>query len=101
MHVATPGAAPHLDQVCLAPRVEGEDLGPYEDEDLVEVDRVGLQQLQDVGEDADRQRQLHCPGTLVDKPAQEHQGLQAVLLAEQDLRGVGRKVGHAWTGCGH
>jgi hypothetical protein len=44
-----------FDQVCLTAAVKGQDFGPDEHQRGAQLDAGGLQQLEDVGEDADRQ----------------------------------------------
>ena len=74
-------ADPHL-----AGSVEGQDLGPDEDERLPQVGRCGLQQLEHVGIDAHAEGQIHRPGTHVQEVTQQPEGAQAVHLAQQHLQ---------------
>lgn len=69
----------------LAAPVQGQDLGPDEDQGLAQVRGCGLQQLEDVWEDADREGQVHSPAAHVQEAPQQHQGSQPVHLTQQHL----------------
>ncbi len=84
------GVAVVLDEVLLARDVDGQDTGPDKDHDGLELLGGRLQQLQHVGEDPDAQRQLHGPGAEVKESAEQDQGPQPVLLAEEDLKHDGQ-----------
>ena len=67
-------------QLLVARRVDGQDLGPNGDKQRPKLAGRGLQQLQDVREDAYRERQVHCPRAQVEKSAQQVQSPQSVCL---------------------
>lgn len=47
---------------------------------------TNLQELEDVGEDADRECEVHGPGAHVEKATQQLERTQAVHLTQQHLR---------------
>ena len=70
----------------LAGAIEGEDLGPDEDKRGAQLQRSRLQQLQDIGEDANRERQVHSPVSHVQEASQQLQRPQPVHLTQQHLQ---------------
>ena len=69
----------------MAAPVQGQDLGPDEDQGLAQVGGCGLQQLEHIWEDADREGQVHGPAAHVQETPQQHQGSQPVHLTQQHL----------------
>lgn len=69
----------------LAGSVQGQDLGPDEDERLPQVCGSGLQQLEDVGVDSHTESQVHSPRPHVQEVAQQPQGSQPMHLTQQNL----------------
>ena len=74
-----------LHQVGLARRVQRENFRPDEDENLPQIRRGGLQQLEHVRKYAHGQREVHRPRAHVQEPPQQNQRAQAVRLAQQHL----------------
>ena len=75
-----------LGELLLAGAVEGEDLGPYGHEHRVQLRRRRLQQLEDVGEDADGEGEAHGPGAQLEEAAQQQQRAVPVRLREEHLQ---------------
>ena len=80
----TPSSRAHL-----AGPVQGQNLGPDENKRLAQVCGCCLQQLEHIGEDAHRQRQVHCPTAHIQEAPQQGQRPQPVYLAEEDLHTEG------------
>lgn len=76
----------------LAGLIEGQDFGPDEDERGPQVSSGGLQQLEHIGEDAHRQRQVHRPAAHVQEAPQQNQRSKPVHLAQQHLRAARRHM---------
>lgn len=70
----------------LAGGIARQDLGPDEHERRPQIRSRGLQQLQNVGEDAHAECQIHGPGAHVQETPQQDERSQPVHLAEQDLQ---------------
>ena len=66
--------------------VKRQNFGPDEDQGGPELEGGGLQELEDVGKDADGERQVHGPVAHVQEAAQKLQGPEPVHLTQQHLQ---------------
>eukprot|EP00960_Hanusia_phi_P064319 765762-Hanusia_phi.AAC.7 len=77
-------------EVDGARAVDGQNLRPDEDEGLANVLGRALEELQDVGEDSDRQGVIDRPGSHVEEASKEVQGPEPVGLRQEDLKDDGQ-----------